>query len=225
MAQKLILPIDDCQLNAGYKTAKYRQEWGFGHYGVDLIEPRKYRQVKACGSGIVVAAGMDGAVSSQRLGNCIVIIYRDVLLPYGGRKDLACRMFHLEKLYCKAGDSVTAGTVVGEYGNTGSHSTGAHLHLEFDTDTNYPQHAYGVGSGGRVIKCGTVDSTIDPCDVFWLGEGQRFTSPAQWIAEGWVAQQSLDLPPAAGENQQLAEMEKENRRLNNILEEIKKLIG
>ena len=35
MSQKLILPMDKCNVNAGYKMAAYVKEWGFAHYGID----------------------------------------------------------------------------------------------------------------------------------------------------------------------------------------------
>lgn len=195
MAQRLIPPIDDCQLNAGYKSARYKKVWGFGHYGVDLIEVSKqFRVLRGMGNGKIIACGMDGVTSTQRLGNCIVVVYPDVILPDGRTTSLACRMFHLNRIDVKAGQDITPATILGEYGNTGAHSSGPHLHIEFDTDTKYPQYAFGIASSGKVIKKGTVDSTVDPCKVFWLSSGQSFTSPEAWIAEGWMTKENLNLP-------------------------------
>ena len=132
----------------------------------------------ALGDGEVVACGQDGTALTgpySRLGNVIVIIYRDVLCNDGAVSDLSCRMFHLDKILCKIGDQVHAGDVIGHYGNTGANTTGAHLHIEFDTDTKYPCYAYGISAGGKIIKRGTVDSTVAPSKVWYCGNGQTIT--------------------------------------------------
>ncbi|MEG0036493.1 MAG: hypothetical protein RR743_07515, partial [Oscillospiraceae bacterium] len=41
MSQKLGLPIINCRLNASYKSTKYKKEWGWNHWGVDLGEVTK----------------------------------------------------------------------------------------------------------------------------------------------------------------------------------------
>lgn len=210
MAQKLILPFGSSQLNAGYKMPKYKQQWGFAHYGIDLIEVNKQRTVYASGNGRVIAAGMDGATSNQRLGNCVVVVYTDVQLPDGRRMDVTCRMFHFDSIACKAGDSLRAGVTIGQYGSTGAHSSGPHLHMEFDTDTQYPQYAFGLAQSGNIIKKGGIDSTLDPCKVLWLGEEQSLTAPEAWITEGWVRRESLQLPRATAptsDKEQLAQLE------------------
>ncbi|MEG0853588.1 MAG: M23 family metallopeptidase [Angelakisella sp.] len=194
MSQRLILPIDDCQLNAGYKSAAYLKQWGYGHYGGDFISVSKYRVLRGMGNGRVVACGMDGATPAQKMGNSTVIVFDDVELNDGRVLDLACRMFHQEKIAVKVGQEVTPATILGEYGNTGASSTGPHLHIEFDTDTQYPQYAYGIKSSGQVIKKGSKDTTIDPCKVFWLAPSQSLTAPAEWIAEGWMTREQLQLP-------------------------------
>lgn len=198
MTQRLILPLNDCQMNAGYKVKAYQTEWGFAHYGVDLVEKNKSRTVFACGAGEVVACGMDGATPKQRMGNAIVIVYRNVRLPDGQVVNLAARMFHFAKIACKTGDRVQAGTPIGEYGSTGAHSTGPHLHMEFDTDIRYPAYAYGMAASGNVIKRGTVDSTVNPCKVLWLGEGQSMTTNSLWITQGWVNKECQTLPKVTG---------------------------
>ena len=48
--------------------------------------------------------------------------------------DLAMLYYHLEKIYVEQGQEVTKDTKLGLYGNTGA-SSGAHLHIEIDTDT------------------------------------------------------------------------------------------
>lgn len=219
MAQKLIVPIDACQINAGYRSKRYLKEWGFNHYGVDLIERNKQRTLHACGNGVVVACGMDGETAGQRLGNCVVIVYDDVELPDGRVLGLSSRMYHLDSIACKVGDRVTVDTVLGQYGSTGQYSSGPHLHIEFDTDTRYPAYAYGVSRSGKVIQKGSVDSTLDPCKVFWLGRGQSLTLPESLVADGWVAAGSGSLPLAWQQESpgQLAELQAENAALKALL--------
>lgn len=219
MAQKLILPINDCQISAGYRSGKYLKEWGFNHYGTDLIERSKQRTLHACGNGTVAACGMDGETAGLRLGNCIVIVYSDVQLPDGRVLPLSSRMCHLDRIDCKAGDRVDADTVLGVYGSTGQYSSGAHLHLEFDTDVQYPAYAYGISRSGNVLKKGSVDSTLDPCKVLWLGAGQSLNVPAQWIADGWVDAASATLPTAESldSSGQLTRLQAENAKLKNLV--------
>ena len=190
MSQRLILPLNDLRVTAAYKTPEYRQYWGWDHYGYDCTSPVK--RVLACGSGEVVACGQDGAAQTgpaSRLGNVIVIVYRDVLCNDGKVRDLACRMYHLERIDVAVGDRVTRGQQIGVYGNTGANTTGAHLHIEFDSDIGFPTLAYGVTVGGRVINTaaeyqragGLADSTIDPDAVWFVGDGQSIkAASATW---------------------------------------------
>ena len=224
--QYLTLPIRDCKVNAGYKSETYRKEWGFGHYGVDLGTMNESREVYACGAGEVIAAGQDGADltgPNSRLGNCVVIVYRDVSLPDGRTLDLACRMFHLEKLLVKAGDRVDRDTMIGVFGNTGANTSGPHLHIEFDTDTQYPRHAYGIAGSGKVILQGTVDSTLDPSKVWYVGEGQRVCTMPSWIDKGWTGREDVELPKVpkeAGEEcPDCAALREENKKLRAAVDE------
>ena len=195
MSQKLILPIDKCAFSAGYKNAAYLKQQGYAHYGVDLYSEVGNTTVKAIGNGKVIAAGLDGATDSNRLGRCCVIVYQDVELHDGMVCGLACRMFHFDSLNVSAGQFVTKGDVIGQYGNTGStlvngQRMGKHLHIEFDTDTQYPAYAVGIKTSGNVIKKGTIDSTLDPSTVWYLGKGQTIRG----IYDGWYKQEDIDLP-------------------------------
>lgn len=195
MSQRLILPIDKCAFSAGYKNAAYLKQQGYAHYGVDLYSDVEDTAVKAIGSGKVIAAGMDGVTEDDRLGRCCVIVYQDVELHDGTVCDLACRMFHFDSLSVSAGHLVEKGDVIGQYGNTGStlvngQRMGKHLHIEFDTDTEWPQYAVGIKSGGNIIKKGSIDSTADPSSVWYLGEGQTIRG----VYEGWYAEKDIGLP-------------------------------
>lgn len=206
MAQRLILPLNECNVNAGYKTPAYVKSWGFSHYGVDLGNPDKKRTIYSPGKGTVIAAGMDGLTTKTRLGNCIVLVFPDVERPDGTVGSLACRMFHLESIAVTAGQQIKRGDVLGEYGSTGANSSGPHLHIEFDTDTKYPQHAVGIASSGRIIKKGSVDSTVDPSKVWFLGEGQQLfdgwdgTTTGSGVKSGWINAHDLTVPPLPEED-------------------------
>ena len=173
MSQKLILPLNQCSVNAGYKMAAYTKGWGFTHYGVDLGNPDRQRTIYSPGDGTVIACGMDGATAAQRMGNAIVLVFPDVERNDGNTTSLACRMFHLDSIAVKAGQTVKRGDVLGVYGNTGANTSGPHLHVEFDTDVQYPQYAVGIKASGNIIKKGTKDTTADPSKVWYVGRDRR----------------------------------------------------
>lgn len=199
MSQRLILPFADMRVTASYKNEQYRSYWGFDHYGMDCISTGT--AVHACGNGKVIACGQDGTTlygNLARLGNVIVIVYEDVALHDGTVSGLACRMYHFDKIYVQTGDSVTQDTVIGEYGNTGRYSSGPHLHIEFDTDTQWPCYAYGVASGGRIIKSGTIQSTKDPNDLWYVGKGQKISGSVN----GWYRPEDLIVPALPDDSDQ-----------------------
>lgn len=195
MSQKLILPINACAFSAGYKNAAYLKQQGYTHYGVDLYSTDGDQTVRAIGDGTVIAAGLDGGNAEDKLGRCCVIVYPDVELHDGSVKSLACRMFHFDSINVKAGQTVKQGDIIGNYGNTGStlvlgKKMGKHLHIEFDTDVQYPQYAVGIKEGGYIIRKGTVDSTVDPSNVWYLAAGQS----VKGIYAGWYKDGDIDLP-------------------------------
>lgn len=194
MAQRLILPSNDMRFLVGYKVPIYKREWGFIHYGIDCDSASGTRAIRALGDGVIYACGMDGVTPKDRMGNCIVVVYKDVQLSKGGAVHLACRMQHFDKILCKAGQNVKVGDIIGEYGNSGRYSSQPHLHIEFDTDVNYPASAFGVSSGGKIIKRGTVDSTIDPSRVWFVGAGQMLTAPKSWVKSGHSSAKDVAIP-------------------------------
>lgn len=227
MPQKLILPIPNMQITADYKVAAYKSKYGFGHYGSDSIDKnRQSRKVYGMGNGTVVACGMDGATAKDRLGNCIVIVYRDVLCNDNVVRDLACRMFHFDKILCKVGDIVAANSVIGEYGSTGKYGNGAHLHIEFDTDIKYSTYAVGIAASGNIIKAGTVDSTLSAFKVFYLASGQSIYAAPKDITDGWVRPESLNLPVVDNDlAAQLKAVTEEKNLYYKQLQEIKKIVS
>ena len=193
MSQKLILPINNCNVNAGYKMPAYLEEWKFPHYGIDLGNPTGDRTVRSPGDGIVIAAGMDGNTPKERMGNAIVLVFPDVIFNDGRKSSLACRMFHFDSIAVTAGQSVKKGDILGMYGSTGQYVSGPHLHTEFDTDVDWPAYAYGIASSGKIIKKGSIDSTVDPSLVWFLGEGQQIRSGWGEV-NGWVAANDINIP-------------------------------
>lgn len=207
MAQKLVLPLNDLRVTAGYKNPQYLAYWrkvsppGWQHYGMDCTSPNN--TVYACGNGEVIACGQDGLEltgKNSRLGNVIVIVYKDVLCNDGKVRNLTCRMFHFTAIRCHAGQKVTKDTVIGFYGNTGANTTGAHLHIEFDTDTKFPTLAYGVSvnSINQIINTqaeyrragGLADSTVSPSSVWFVDHSQQI----QGAANGWFTQDDVNAP-------------------------------
>lgn len=204
MSQKLILPIDSCAFSAGYKNAAYLRQQGYIHYGVDLYSLTNSFAVRACGNGTVLYTGKDGNATDEKLGNCVVIVYKDVEFNDGRVSDLACRMFHFDSIAVKTGDVVSVDTIIGNYGNTGSSlvlgkKMGKHLHIEFDTDIKYPQYAVGIKSSGNVIKKGTVDSTVNPSSIWFLGDDQYI----QGIYTGWYDEADINIPKLNNESTEI----------------------
>lgn len=165
---------------AGYKNKRYVKEWGFAHFGTDLISASGKTELYGLGDGVVSAAGLDGlngktTGTGSGCGYCLIVIYKDCYnWLFDKRYDVTVTYMHLaEKPKVKKGDKVTADTLLGYYGNTGANTTGPHLHIQFDTDTKYPLYCCGLSKAGHnLLKKGTVDSTMNPAYFFHRGAGQ-----------------------------------------------------
>lgn len=164
MSQYLILPLNKAQLTAGYKNANYKTKFGFTHYGIDLSNGvLDNRTLWAMGNGTVKACGYDNI-----FGNTVVIVYPDVYIPATGKtQDLTVRLYHMKSIAVKVGQTVTTATKLGVMGNTGQYSTGAHVHVEIDTDAAMPTYAPGLKASSNIIKKG-IDTTLSPSDVLYL---------------------------------------------------------
>lgn len=141
--QKLILPINAAKLTASIDTTVYTNRFGFPHYGADFVSTNGKTYLCGLGNGKVAFTGKDSVC-----GNVMGVIYKDVFNHYTGQHhDLVIRYFHLAKISVQKNDAVTMDTLLGFYGNTGKYSTSAHLHVEADLDTLYPQYSPTITKG------------------------------------------------------------------------------
>jgi murein DD-endopeptidase MepM/ murein hydrolase activator NlpD len=108
-ADAWLLPLDDYQF-----TSPYGVRFGKLHAGIDLAAPEG-TPYKAVHAGVVTAAGYSGGY-----GYAVTVKHAD------GTEMIYA---HSRRLLVRAGDTVKAGQIMGEVGNTG-YSYGTHLHIE-----------------------------------------------------------------------------------------------
>ena len=206
--QKLTMPFTAQMMLSGYKNAKYLAHWGYAHYGVDISTIQgnagSDHKIYASGTGKVVLAGLDNNV-----GNCVAVQYDDCYNHKTGKTcSLVARYMHLASIAAKVGQAVTAGTVLGVEGNTGT--TDPHLHIEFDTDCQWPAYSPQV-KGGTVIRKGT-DSTVNPSYILHVGTGQKIVAPTYNPA--WLNAEDYTIPalmPPATDYKALYDKERDKR--------------
>lgn len=190
--QKLILPLNNCQVLCGYKNEAYKKAWGFTHYGMDLYDPSLIHW--AMGDGEVIAAGTDSI-----FGNCAVVLYKDVYIHSTGEtRDLIARCYHMADMpLVKAGDKVTTKTRIGTIGTTGKYSSGVHLHVEFDTDTKNPMMVPGLSGNTSMFQKG-VDTTIDPAGVLYVKptapDNQTVSPNENYLERGFLTAEDYAFP-------------------------------
>ena len=116
------------------------------------------------GSNVPIYASTDGVVTMAEFwgdaGNTIRIRYDDPNKKYS----IFTQYKHLSKFSVKVGSKVKMGQQIGNMGNTGSASTGAHLHFDF-VKTPY-QYNYQQSSSDRKKY------SLNPGDYCFLFEGQ-----------------------------------------------------
>lgn len=169
MCQKLILPLNKCMLTVGYKNEWYPRKYrGQTHYGVDMVHRDGITTLYGCGNGKVFLCGYDNIC-----GNVLIVKYENCILKDGRIKNIVVRYFHLDRLCVKNGDDVDINTVLGYYGRTGVQVNGSHLHVEVDTDFDYPEYTPCLKGNSNILKAspkGYPDTTINPTYVFYIKE-------------------------------------------------------
>ncbi|MEH6964501.1 M23 family metallopeptidase [Priestia megaterium] len=189
-SQKLIQPINNARITAGYLNTKYQQKFGFKHYGWDLVSATSNRTVWASGKGKVLATGYDNI-----LGNTIIVKYPQAYIhSTKSTKDIVIRYNHLASIKVAKGQSVTKDTSLGIYGNTGKYSTGAHLHFEIDTDTVNYQYSPTLGSSSNIIKAGTASTVLSPKSVLYTKNSAPDNQQIWILGDGYQSSTEDNLP-------------------------------
>lgn len=85
------------------------------HPGVDIVTDEE-EQIKACLNGIIIHSSYD-----DQDGNTIIISHKH---------GVSSVYKHAQSIYVKVGDHVKTGEAIGIVGNTGSQTSGPHLHFE-----------------------------------------------------------------------------------------------
>ena len=188
MAQKLVLPFKRNIVSAGFTHPQYLRYYGYNHYGWDMGCDEDGYNVLALGEGVVVRCAYD-----RNVGNVLLIRYNNVQLNDGKVRDIICRMYHLKNYKVKQGMFVHKSDVIAEYGNTGSGGWGIHLHIEFDTDTQYPCYVPSV-KGSNIIKSGNAKTIVSPSNVFNLDTDQTIRNCPANNGKIWSTADELNLP-------------------------------
>ena len=129
MAIKLIFPVGGPITQYFGENPDFYKQWGYaGHNGVDFGIP----------NGTPIVAAADGTVDKVGLedkgyGNFVKMSHTDGATKY------YTYYAHLQSTSVKAGQKITAGTVVGLSNNTGA-STGPHLHFGIKIDGQSPAY-------------------------------------------------------------------------------------
>jgi len=189
-SQKLIQPINNARITAGYLNTNYYQKFGFKHYGWDLVSATTDRTVWGSGKGTVLATGYDNI-----LGNTVIVKYPQAYI-HGTKttKDVVIRYNHLASIKVSKGQSVTKDTTLGIYGNTGKYSTDAHLHFEIDTDTAYYQYSPTLGTSSNIIKAGTAGTVLSPKNVLYTKNSSPDNQQIWIVGDGYQSSTEDDLP-------------------------------
>lgn len=186
--QKLILPVNNATITAGYKNTKYVKRFGFWHFGLDMIGQST---IYASGNGIVLSCGLDNV-----LGNVISIKYEKVLNHKTGKTaDIIMRYNHLASIRVRSKQKVNKDTVLGIMGNTGRYSAGTHLHIEVDTDAREPYACWTptLSGNSNIMKAGQ-DSTINPAEVLNVKVSAPDKQSIKRLFDGYSSDADIDMP-------------------------------
>lgn len=146
-----------------------------GHHGIDYGVPEG-TSIGAAGDGVVASSSYDSA-----LGNLVRI-------DHGG--GYSTRYAHLSQSLVSPGMQVKQGMIIAKSGNTGTATTGPHLHFEVMKDGNRINPAPFIGGGGAVdLIAGALVSAVGSV----LGEsGANYVSGAL-VGFGTAISESLGL--------------------------------
>ena len=124
----------------------------------------------ACHGGEVLAARTDSSggvyieIISSRIGEGFKTIY-----------------YHLKDFIVQAGDTVTAGQLIGHTGNTGKYTTGPHLHLGFKFLMDGRTQNYGNGFRGAIDPTPYLPKNYQKSRAY-----HRYGRKRNWLAEYWM---------------------------------------
>ena len=189
--QYLRIPFRRAMMLCGYKNPEYLAHWGYAHYGIDIstiqggagTDPTVY----ASGEGVVVAAGWD-----SKLGGAVCVKYNETFNRASGESvTVIARYMHLAKVLVQEGDMVSLDTPLAVEGKEGTGDY--HLHLEFDTDIQYPRWTPQVSRGLSFWVHG-VDSTLNPSDLLYTDKEHQLVEPT--YNPDWLNSGDFAIPPA-----------------------------
>lgn len=160
-------PLKQSVITAFYKQQSYKDKFGFEHYGLDLISRCGDTNVYAPLSGIVLHIE-----ENSLLGKCMVTLHKDVAHPSGWllAPAIVIRYFHLREFISQPNDYILSGDPIANYGKTGQHVTGSHLHIEFDCDSAHPLFTPTITTRAGAFK-GTA----------YGAHSKSMVNPLEWI--------------------------------------------
>ena len=199
--QNLAVPINHAKIQCGYhnphKTpaSKWQQCPLYstlgsfakaGHFGMDFTGSET--PFYASGNGIVLGLSKN---ANNVIGKWLAIKYYNVK----GYGDIVARYFHLNDISVSVGQKVNLSTLVATYGATGNYVTGAHLHVELDTDTkawNYTPTLSADNGGLCAGVRGSQDTTLNPAYVFKLKTSAPENQTMSYPESGWYTGSHFD---------------------------------
>lgn len=194
--QNLAVPINTAEIQCGYHNPNKEpaSEWQqcqlystlgsfakAGHFGMDLTGYEN--PFFASGNGIVLGLSKN---AGNTVGKWLAIKYYNVK----GYGDIVARYFHLDDISVSIGQEVSLDTKIATYGATGTYVTGAHLHVELDTDTNAWNYTptLSTNNGGLYAGIrGSQDTTLNPAYVFKLKTSDPERQTMVYPAQGWYS--------------------------------------
>ena len=172
--QKLLSPVQEGYVSAGYKLDSYLSLGHGTHYAIDFYHNlNRTPPLYAMGVGEIV-----GQYTYHSLGETLAIKYNNVIANDGTYYDsLIIRYSHLKSI-----EEIENGTIVGienQVATMGASGTGAqkkdsvtgetifvyHTHLEVSTDTNAPLSTVTEKRPDEINRA--IDTTLDPKYIFF----------------------------------------------------------